>query len=177
QHPRRARPREQAARVRDHEPRRRLQSGGVEEVLLQVDEEEDRPHGVRRARLSTRSAMRRPISSVPTTRLPGPATSKVRNPESRASAVASSIHAASRWRPKLSRSNMASEEICPIGLARSFPARSRAEPWLVWYTAAPLSEKLPENDTPREDSSTAPRSASTSPKRFDAAITSNSRGS
>ncbi len=79
-HAGRARRREQPPHVRDQDPRRRLQPRGVQEVVLQVDEEEDRPHSARRARRSTLAAMRRPISSVPTTMVPGAARSKVRKP-------------------------------------------------------------------------------------------------
>ena len=73
-----------------------------------------------------------PSRAVPTTVVPGSAMSNVRKPSRSTSSTAASIQPASRARPKLSRSIMASEAIWPSGFARPWPARSSADPWFVW---------------------------------------------
>ena len=95
--------------------------------------------------------------------------------------TAASIAAAASSRPSDSRRSIAADRIVPIGLARSRPAMSGAEPWIGSYRPnVPCSVRRSPSDAdgsiPRLPARTAASSDRMSPNRFSVTITSKSAG-
>ena len=137
------------------------------------------PRPVARSRRSrTRSCRRPPARRSCRTRARGPASASPRRaprrPRPRSPAATSA-------RPSDQRASIAADRIVPIGLARSWPARCGAEPWIGSYMPnVPCSVRRSPSDAdgsnPREPASTLASSDRMSPNRFSVTSTSNSAG-
>ena len=103
--------------------------------------------------------------------------SAVRSPESSTASTAASTASASRAIPKEYRSIIAAERMVPIGLARSRPAMSGAEPWIGSYTPKESSRRLAEGIMPIEPTIMLDSSERMSPNMFSVTSTSNCEGS
>ena len=97
--------------------------------------------------------------------------SAVRYPAFTVALTASSILAASDASFNEYRSNIAADEIAPIGFAISSPVMSGAEPWIGSYNPT-LPPMLADASSHSDPEITAASSLSTSPNRFSVTTTS-----